>query len=157
MFCESRWLATPKRWRFVRGHDKTSTWEWLAIYFPGGIGFILFGEKKHHHKIVPFSTDDSHSFFLIWVFYFFWRNAKKFTTPKKGRPQTVGTSALLARRTPPIASGFVRNYRWSHWGEVEVGGYMVIGVRHSSWRCLFWPKFLEFLLEKNIFNVYIYI
>ena len=31
-------IATPKRWRFVRGHGKS-----CAIYFPGGIllGFLL--------------------------------------------------------------------------------------------------------------------
>ena len=33
---ENRWLATPKRWRFVRGHDKPIHGS-CAIYFPGGI------------------------------------------------------------------------------------------------------------------------
>ncbi len=36
---ESRWLATPKRWRFVRGHDKPMHGS-CAIYFPGGIIFV---------------------------------------------------------------------------------------------------------------------
>ena len=40
---ESRWLATPKRWRFVRGHDKPTP---MGVSshpsFPGGIaGFCL--------------------------------------------------------------------------------------------------------------------
>ena len=33
---ESRWLATPKRWRFVRLHTKPIHWS-CAIYFPNGI------------------------------------------------------------------------------------------------------------------------
>ena len=36
---ESTWLATPKRWRFVRGRDKTIHGS-CAIYFPGGIYVI---------------------------------------------------------------------------------------------------------------------
>jgi len=37
------WLATPKRWRFVRGHDKPIHGS-CAMYFPGGI-YILGGWK----------------------------------------------------------------------------------------------------------------
>ena len=34
------YLATPKRWRFVRGLDKPI--HGIAIYFPGGISFFSF-------------------------------------------------------------------------------------------------------------------
>ena len=40
---ESRWLATPKRWRIVRGHEKPRQMGvaiWLSIYFPGSIEII---------------------------------------------------------------------------------------------------------------------
>lgn len=33
---ESRWLVTPKRWRFVRGFDNPMHGS-VAVYFPGGI------------------------------------------------------------------------------------------------------------------------
>ena len=36
---ESRWLATPERWRFVRNHDKPMLGS-CATYFPGGIGLL---------------------------------------------------------------------------------------------------------------------
>ena len=37
---ESRWLATPKRWQFVRGYDKPIHGS-CAIYFPGGMHEII--------------------------------------------------------------------------------------------------------------------
>ena len=43
---QSRWLATPKRWRIVRGHDKLIHGS-CAIYFPGG---------KSKYTISPIQT-----------------------------------------------------------------------------------------------------
>ena len=45
---ESRKFATPKRWRFVRGHD-TPIHGSCAIYFPGGIYIAVIMPHVSYH------------------------------------------------------------------------------------------------------------
>ena len=56
---ESRWRSPlPQvRWRFVRDYDKP--WEWLAIYFPGGIILLIYWY-----------------FFVGWSFFGFFRSER---------------------------------------------------------------------------------
>ena len=57
LWWKDRWLATPKRWRFVRGHDKPIHGS-CAIYFPGGIfrfGDYMFLFSVNHFNLSCFS------------------------------------------------------------------------------------------------------